>query len=113
MTEYCASGLKRPESRAARTISGPTPAWSPRVMPMRQRIAHCHHPPAKSQRELEGPDVGLLAQTGQPDLLLPLGLFLDQFLLDFRPQFGERGSVATAFLFHLEDVIVRPELDHM
>jgi hypothetical protein len=42
MIENWAVGGTRFEAKAARTISGPIPAWSPSVIPTRQLIAHCH-----------------------------------------------------------------------
>src|SRR3954452_8972755 len=42
---------------------------------------------------LEGPDVGLLAKTGEPELLLPLLFFLHQFLFNLGAQLVERRRV--------------------
>src|SRR5437016_13043824 len=61
--------------------------------------------------QLEGADIRLLAEPSDPELLLLLLFFLHQLFLDLRPQLGERGRVAAAFLFRLQNVKIRSQLD--
>src|SRR3954462_3701348 len=62
---------------------------------------------------LEGADIRLLAEPGEPEFLLPQLFFLDQFLFDLRPELGEGRRIAAFLFFHLQNVKIRPELDHV
>src|SRR5205823_10805332 len=56
-------------------------------------------------------DVGFLAQTSQPAVLLGLRFFCDQFFLNLVAYFGEGARDAAAFIFDFENIIVPAELD--
>src|SRR3954466_5343712 len=62
---------------------------------------------------LEGADIRLLAEPGEPEFLLPQLFFLDQFLFDLRPELREGRRIAAFLFFHLQNVKIRPELDHV
>ena len=87
-----ADNLRRaicPRPAPARMISGPMPAGSPSVMA--DAFAHVAHSHQRSvARKLEGLDVSLRAQTGEPVFLQLLRLILPQPRLDIGPHILER-----------------------
>src|SRR6516225_1302347 len=132
MTTYSVESGTRPDFKASSTISGPIPAQSPSVIPMRQfvvlllmlviviELVHSARTGLKQQRrgsgrggaeDSEGLDVGFLPQAGEPTFLKLLGLFLDQFLLDIGAHFVERFCAAAVFILNLQDVIIAGVID--
>ena len=114
MTRKSAS-RNRPELSAASTISGPMPAQSPSVIPMRGLPVVMAFESAqlimteamsKSTRnspagaESVGLDVSLGTETGQPAFLKILRFLLDQDLFDLRADLVQRFGVAAALTFN-------------
>src|SRR4029077_16698142 len=139
-TTYSVESGTRPDFRASSTISGPIPAQSPSVMPMRgfgvlvlmlvivtefvrsartgldqQRRGRLRGSGRKEEEEernaLERFDVSFLPQTGDPAILNLLGFFLDQSLLDIGTHFVERLRAASVFILNLQDVIITGVID--
>src|SRR5215471_2017676 len=103
---YSVESGTRPDFRASSTISGPIPAQSPSVTPMRGFVVlllmlviviefvHSEQDSTNKEEEerntLERLDVSFLPQAGDPALLKLMGFFLQQFLLDVGAHFRER-----------------------
>ena len=139
MTTYSVESATRPDFRASSTISGPIPAQSPSVMPMRGFVVlllmlviviefvhsaraglteqsktqskRQNDERAKSGTRSERLDIGLSPQAGDPAFLNLLGFFLDQFLLDIGAHFGERFRAAAVFILNFQDVIIAGVID--
>src|SRR6516165_2106155 len=125
MTTYSVESGMRPDRRASSTISGPMPAQSPSVTPMRRFfvlllmlaivIGLVHSARTGSERgranALERLDVGLLPKAGEPAFLNLLGFLLDQFLLDVGAHFVERFCAAAVFILNLQDVVIAGVID--
>src|SRR4030095_17025446 len=139
-TTYSVESGTRPDFRASSTISGPIPAQSPSVMPMRGFVVlvlmlviviefvHSARTGLDQRRRsrlsgrgreeeernaLERLDVSFLPQAGDPALLNLLGFFLDQFLLDIGAHFRERLRAAAVFILNLQDVIIAGVIDNV
>src|SRR6266446_6985215 len=133
---YSVESGTRPDFRASSTISGPIPAQSPSVMPMRgfvvlmlllviviefaqsstSRIKRRDGRLRLSERgraecASERLDVSLCAQAGDPAFLNTLCFLLKQFLLDIVPRFGKRTRSAAAFIFDFDNIIIAGEID--
>ena len=77
------------------------PAGSPNVMPMRLRMLRNSHQRSVA-RKLEGLDVGLRAQTGEPVFLQLLCLILPQPPLNIGPHILEWFHFAPLTRFHFK-----------
>src|SRR5262245_42360789 len=131
-TTYSVESGTRPDFRASSTISGPIPAQSPSVMPMRGFVVrllmqviviefvHSARTGFDQQRRgredeernaLERLDVSLCAEAGDPTILYASGFFLKQSFLDIGAHFRERLRSAAMFILNLQDVIIAGVID--
>src|SRR5262245_49100662 len=128
-TMYSVESETRPDFRASSTISGPIPAQSPSVTPMRGFVVlllllmlviviefvHSEQDSTNKEEEernaLKRLDVSFLPQAGDPALLKLMGFFLHQFLLDVGAHFRERLCVTAVFILNLQDVIIAGVID--